>query len=613
MLSVSDFVGVETALDPRAVGEEKVAFRSNRAGVPQVFVVSGAGGDPEQVTDTEGVVYAIDPRPGHDQLLFVTDVGGDEQYGLHLLDLDSGDVQSLMSEPDVIFNHGAWSPDGRLLSYASNRRTREHFDIYVLNVELGVEHCVWSIDAMPRAGCFNSDSSVLLAEVPNLEVGGDNDLFAVQLNQDGSPSGPAALLLTAHEADPTSPAQWTSAVVHGSGCVIALCDEDREFMAIQRIEADGSAREVIVERDWDIEAFSLDHENSRLAVVVNEDGYSRVEALRLDHEGRPGGSVEMASTPTGVIGAPVWTRSGDALLFSLMGARHPSHVWSAPIGEGAAGEEAHQLVASETGIVDPSLLAEPQLVSYPTFDGRQIPGYLFRPADSGPSVPCLVIVHGGPEAQSRPSLWAQSAAQLLMTEGVAVFVPNVRGSTGYGKEYEHADDREKRMDSVRDLVACTDWLVHSAGIDENRIGVVGQSYGGFMVLAAITEAPERWAMAVDLYGIANFETFMEFTGPWRRRHRAREYGDDPELLRSISPIHKADRITCPLLVIQGDRDVRVPQEESEQIVETVRGNGGLVEFVVYPDEGHGIQKLAHRLDMGERFVEFARRHLLGRS
>jgi dipeptidyl aminopeptidase/acylaminoacyl peptidase len=222
-----------------------------------------------------------------------------------------------------------------------------------------------------------------------------------------------------------------------------------------------------------------------------------------------------------------------------------------------------------------------------------------------------VLVHGGPEGQSRPFLRASFAAPAyLLTQGVAVLVPNVRGSTGYGKAYSHADDVELRMASVRDLIAATDWLAATGEVDPNRIGVMGGSYGGFMVLAAITEAPEKWGAAIDLFGIADFETFLKFTGPWRRKHRAREYGDDPEFLRTISPIHKADQIRTPLLVIQGDHDVRVPQEESEQIVDTVRRNEGIVEYVVYPDEGHGIQKLPHRLDMGERIVSFCREHLL---
>jgi dipeptidyl aminopeptidase/acylaminoacyl peptidase len=192
---------------------------------------------------------------------------------------------------------------------------------------------------------------------------------------------------------------------------------------------------------------------------------------------------------------------------------------------------------------------------------------------------------------------------------MALLLPNVRGTTGYGKTYEHADDREKRPDAVRDLLAAADWLENNSAIDAGRIALLGPSYGGFMVLAAATLAPQRWAAVIDLYGVVNFETLLQHTGVWRRRHRAREYGDDPQLLRSLSPIHQAQCIRAPLLVVQGERDVRVPPEESEQIVAAVTANGTQVEYVVYPNEGHGIEQLAHRLDLAQRIVAFCRRHL----
>src|SRR5262249_17115420 len=218
-----------------------------------------------------------------------------------------------------------------------------------------------------------------------------------------------------------------------------------------------------------------------------------------------------------------------------------------------------------------------------------------------------------PESQSRPSLANSYAAPayLLARGEICLFVPNVRGSTGYGKEYAHADDVEKRMDAVQDLVAARDWLATSGRVDPDRIGVMGSSSRRFMTLAAITEAPDRWAAAVDGFGIADWETFMQFTGPWRRAHRAREYGSDPALLRSISPIHKADQIVTPLMIIQGDHDVRVPPLESQQIADAVRRNGAIVEYALSEREDHGIARLPNRLKMNRMTVDFLREHLLG--
>ncbi|MDA0352082.1 MAG: S9 family peptidase [Chloroflexi bacterium] len=606
--TVEDFVRVETALEPHFIEGGDLAFRWNRPGVSQAFRVAAVGGDATQLTDTGGVIYGLAPRPHRNELLTIADDGGDEQFQLHLLDLTSGTSRALASAPQVIHNLGAWSADGRLLSYASNRRDRQFFDVYVLDVDAGVEHLVLQHDGMNGASWFAPDGRALLISRPNLDVPGDNDLFLVPLAADGAASG-SPRCITAHEATPAHAAQWSALHLFEDGTVLAVSDEGRDFVALQRIDGGSGAREFLRGYDWDIEAAATTRDGTRVALVVNEDGYSRLEAFALGTDGRLADAIALPELPRGVLASPDWRADGAAIAFSFEGARHLSNVWLADLDSGRAAP----LSASASGAVDVAALAEPEPIRYPTFDGREIPAYLYRPAGvpAGTRVPCLVLVHGGPEGQSRPALWGRySAPHYLLTQGVALLVPNVRGSTGYGKEYCHADDVELRMDSVRDLIAATDWLAGSGEIDADRIGVMGGSYGGFMVLAAITEAPDRWAAAIDLFGIADFETFLQFTGPWRRRHRAREYGEDPTFLRTISPIHKADQIRTPLLVVQGDHDVRVPPEESEQIVETIRHNEGIVEYVVYPEEGHGIQKLPHRLDMGERIVAFCREHLL---
>ena len=618
--TVEDFVRVETALEPRFSSDgARVAFRWNRPGVSQAFVVDakdgGSGQVARQLTDTGGVTYGLAMRPGHNELMFIADDGGDEQFQLHLIDLDSAVPRVLASVPGVIHNFGAWSKDGRLVSYGSNRRARQFFDVYVLNVETGEEHLVYEQDGMNEAGVFSADGRALQMGRPNLELPGDNDLFVVALDESGAAAGEVRRV-TEHPSDAAHAAQWSALHLYSNGTLLVLSDEGREFVGLARIDGATGAREWLAEYEWEIEAAAVTSDGSRVALVVNEDGYSRIEAFELTSEVRLGDPIAVPELPgAGIVSTPEWRGDGEALAFTFEGPRHLSDVWIAELGAG----EARRLSASASGAVDVEALPEPELVRYTSFDGREIPAFYYRPTSmsAGGAVgreraPCLVLVHGGPEGQSRPALWGRySAPHYLLTQGVALLVPNVRGSTGYGKEYCHADDVELRMDSVRDLIAATEWLAGTGEIDPERIGVMGGSYGGFMVLAAITEAPERWGAAIDLFGIADFETFLKFTGPWRRKHRAREYGEDPEFLRTISPIHRAGEIRTPLLVIQGDHDVRVPQEESEQIVDTVRRNEGIVEYVVYPEEGHGIQKLPHRLDMGERIAAFCREHLMG--
>ncbi|MEE9255146.1 MAG: S9 family peptidase [Pseudomonadales bacterium] len=604
-LSIEDFVRVERADTPHFSPDGKrLVYRWNRSGSPQAYVLDLESGESRQLTATDGVVYSVRRRPHSTEALFVTDDGGDEQYQLQLVDSRDGSARVLTSEPNVICNFGAFSHDGSRISYGSNRRDPRFFDVYVQDVETGEDRCVLQHDGMNVAARFTHDGTGLIISRPNLDLPGDNDLFLVEST--GRQNEPRRL--TPHEGA----VEWTQSHTHPGGAVLALCDEGRDFRGLQRIDLVSGEREYLLIYDWDIEAVALSDDGEKLAVVINEDGTSRLEVHALTQDGHIAAQIAVPGLPDGIIAQPAWREDGLALALTFESARHIPNVWLIDLESGTAKE----VTQASAGEVAPSMLPEPELIRYATFDDREIPAYYYRPLDAAPDgkLPCMVLVHGGPEAQSRPALWGRYAApQYLLARGdIALLVPNVRGSTGYGREYSHADDVELRMDSVRDLIAAIDWLTEVGGVDPERVGVMGGSYGGFMTLAAITEAPERWGVAVDLFGIADFETFLKFTGPWRRRHRAREYGEDPAFLRTISPIHKADLIRTPLLVIQGDHDVRVPQEESEQIVDTVRRNGGIVEYIVFPEEGHGIQKLPHRLEMGKRIVAFLENHLIQR-
>ncbi|MGE0056882.1 MAG: prolyl oligopeptidase family serine peptidase [Dehalococcoidia bacterium] len=611
--TVDDFVRADAATEPAFTADgSTLTFISNRSGVAQVYAVGiegEAAAPARKLSDTEGLVYGAAMRPGGNDLLFVTDDGGDEQWQLNLVNTVSGQITIVGSEPGTIYNFGAWSDDGRLMSYVCNRRDRRYSDVYVYDVESGKERLVLQRDVFGiRAGGFTPDNSKVICTWPNLDVPGDDDLYLADIETGAVES------ITAHEGT----AQWViSTGQHGPiasfvspTVLLALSDEGREFVGLQRIDLASKQREMVLAPDWDVESFAISPDRGRIAIVVNEDGYSRLSVHELSADVRLG-AVMTLELPAGVIAGVSWNADGSKVVFSFETPSHPSDIWLLDLATGAS----RPITQSKLAGLTPKDLPEPELVRYTSFDGMQIPAFFYRPttpASDGP-LPAMVLVHGGPESQSRPSLWGRyaAAAYLLARGDVCLLVPNVRGSTGYGKTYCHADDVEKRMDSVRDLAAGVDWLAGTGVVDPERIGVMGDSYGGFMTLAAITEYPELWAAAIDMFGIANWETFMEHTGVWRRAQRAREYGSDPAFLRTISPIHKADRITAPLFVIQGDHDVRVPPEESEQIAETVRRNEGIVEYVVYEREGHGIQRLPNRLAMNRQIVDFLGEHLIG--
>ena len=330
------------------------------------------------------------------------------------------------------------------------------------------------------------------------------------------------------------------------------------------------------------------------------DGYSDVLLF-----GGRGGRMPDPGVPDGIAGGFAFSPDSRRLAFTLTAPGRNPDVWVLDLPDG----EARRLTRSSTAGIPPKSFRRPDLVRYPTFDGREIPALFYRPEDAGDptDVAVVVNVHGGPESQSRPAF--APVTQYLLNRGYGVFFPNVRGSTGYGKAYTHLDDVRLRMDSVKDLAHAAHWL-RSCG--HERVAVMGGSYGGFMVLAALTEYPELWSAGVDIVGIANLVTFLENTGSYRRGLREPEYGSlerDREFLESISPIHKADGITAPLMVIHGKNDPRVPVGEAEQIVERVKQNGGAVEYLLYGDEGHGLAKLKNRLDAYPKIAAFFDEHL----
>jgi dipeptidyl aminopeptidase/acylaminoacyl peptidase len=381
---------------------------------------------------------------------------------------------------------------------------------------------------------------------------------------------------------------------------------DRDLSAPARIDVATGKIDYLLEPEVDVDETTLDPSGRRLAYALNRDGAADIIVRDVAN----GAEETVEGLPPGALYAYwqdglAWDATGDRLAISWTASRASPNVWVYRVG----GRCAKQVTHGEGLALDPTRLVEPEHVTYPSFDGRHIPGLYYRPKSDKPP-PCVVFVHGGPEGQYRPTF--QPLVQHLVSVGFAVLAPNVRGSTGYGKWYTHLDDVRLRMDSVADLAHAAYWLRDSRRADPARIAVYGGSYGGFMVLAALTTYPDLWAAGVDLVGIASFVTFLENTGPWRRHLREVEYGSlekDRDFLESISPIHRVDRIRAPLLVIHGANDPRVPISEAEQMVERLRTLGRTVEFLRLDDEGHQIAKLKNRLVAYPLVAEFVQRHL----
>ncbi|MGF1472766.1 MAG: S9 family peptidase [Rubrobacteraceae bacterium] len=555
----------------------RVAFLTDITGVTQVWEVPVEGGWPEQLTFYEERVAGARHSPVEDRLVFSLDVGGHERMQLYLL--GDGKVRDLTGNPESIHYFGGFEPDGRRIAYTATRRNGTDFDVYTQDLAGGPE-MVWEVSGYHTVADWGPDGSCLIVSRHYSNL--NNDLYELDL------ASREARLLTPHEGN----ARYSGVrATPDGGSLYLATDLDGDFLRLARLDLSTLELEYLTPDDHDVESVELSRDGRYLAATRNVEGYS--DLMLFSGRGRRMPTPEI---PPGVLGGFRFSPDSRRLAFTAAGPALNPDVWVVDLPDG----EPRRLTRSSTAGIPRGTFRSPSVIRYPSFDGREIPALFYEPREAG--APVVVNVHGGPESQSRP-LFAP-ITQYFINRGYAVFAPNVRGSTGYGKAYTSLDDVRLRMDSVEDLAHAAYWLRDRG---HERIAVMGGSYGGFMVLAALTGYPELWSAGVDIVGVANLVTFLENTGSYRRALREPEYGSlerDREFLESISPIHKADQITAPLLVIHGRNDPRVPVGEAEQIVEQVRSNGGTVEYLLYEDEGHGLAKLKNRLDAYPRIAAF---------
>lgn len=565
----------------------RVSFLTDITGVSQVWEVPAGGGWPDPLTFYEERISGADFSPVENRVLFGIDVGGNERTQLYLL--GSGEERDLTGDPEAIHYTGGFSPDGGRIAYTATRRNGTDFDVYVQKLDEldGEPEVVWEVGGYHTVADWAPDGMSLIISRHHSNL--DNDLYKLDFE-----SGEAELL-TPHDGD----ARFSGARVTPDGANLYLAtDRDGDFMRLARMDLSTLEFEYLTPDDRDVESVELSRDGRYLAAARNVEGYS--DFMLFNGRGRRMPTPQM---PPGILGGFEFSPDSRRLAFTATGPTRNPDVWVLDLPDG----EPRRLTRSSTAGIPRNSFRTPETVRYPSFDGRQIPALFYEPEEEG--APVIVNVHGGPESQSRP-LFAP-VTQYFLGRGYAVLAPNVRGSTGYGKAYTHLDDVRLRMDSVKDLAHAAHWLRERG---HESIAVMGGSYGGFMVLAALTEYPELWTAGVDIVGIANLVTFLENTGSYRRGLREPEYGsleNDREFLESISPIHKADRITAPLMVIHGKNDPRVPVGEAEQIVDRVSSNGGAVEYLLYEDEGHGLAKLKNRLDAYPKIASFLDLHLAG--
>jgi dipeptidyl aminopeptidase/acylaminoacyl peptidase len=550
---------------------------------------------PDQLTFGGERVSAAVFAPEDERIVLASDQGGSELTQLLLLPREGGALQPLTSAPNAIAQFADWSPDSQRLLYASNTRDPRYFDIIERDLATGEVH-QWPLpEGTNWAVRYSPDGqSILTMRVETL--------FRDRLYLIDRASGTARPIT--REINARHGSHHAAAWAADGRSLYTLTDEGRDFSNLALLDLTAGNLRYLTDEAADYDGMAVSRDGRLLALTANVEGYSRLDVYDVSGGWDTRKALPFSDPGRSVISEPRWSRDGRKLAFTRESSTAPRDVWVWD----AERDELAQATRSATGGLPRATFVEPALVRYPTFDGREIPAFLYTPAGREPrDLPTIVYVHGGPESQFRPIF--NPIIQYFVACGYAVLAPNVRGSSGYGHTYMALDDVRLRMDSVADLQHAALWLVSEGVADPKRVAVMGGSYGGFMVLAALTTYPDLWAAGVDIVGVANFVTFLERTSAWRRGLREAEYGSlehDRDFLESISPLHKADRITAPLFVVHGANDPRVPVEEAEQIVSALRARDVPVEYLRYDDEGHGLIKRANRLAAYPAIARFLR-------
>lgn len=538
--------------------------------------------------------------------VFAKDKGGDEFSQLYWFD-EATRSTTLLTDGKRSQNGGTTlTRDGGLMAYSSTARNGADRDIWIRNTRTGESRLLLKEGGSWTPMDFSPDGKELLvmkyvsaAEsypgAVNVETG-KLEMFPV----DG---GKASFGRFAFAPD-------------GKG-VYFISDEPldgqaQEFKSLRYHDIHtNQLRRVGPVIDWDVQGFDISQDGSRLAYTSNEDGITHLRVLALPSMQE----VALPELPIGVISGASFSPDGKRLAVTLNSATSPSDIYVIDL----AAQQSTRWTRSEVGGLDASTFVAPSLIRYPTFDEvdgkpRTIPAFYYKPAKVSGKLPVIINIHGGPEGQSYPSF--NPTAQFLANEmGVAMLVPNVRGSSGYGKTYLSLDNAEKREDSVRDIGALLDWIAQQPELDASRVGVMGGSYGGYMVLASMQHYPEKIRAGIDVVGISDFVTFLTNTESYRRDLRRAEYGDerDPAMravFDKISPLKNAYKIQSALFVAQGKNDPRVPWTEAEQIAKAARDNGGPVWYLLFDDEGHGFRKKANSDYFNAASMQFWKTYLL---
>ena len=574
---------------------ERLAFVTSLSGLPQVWTVSAQGGWPNQVTALDDQISSVQWSPTSDLLAFSLAPGGGMNSQTYLVEPDGTEIRRLTPGGKENNRLGTWTNDGEQLMLSSNKDDPASLDAYLYDLSAGEMRLVARNDGIGQMLDVSPDGNY--ATLFRTKSRGDSNIFLRNLENGEE------FLLTPHEGVATA----FGGTFADARTLYLAANVERDLTALARIELDEGGRPgplayIAVRDDAELEAFELSHDGKTGVLVWNVAGRSELEFMYMDSgRRRPGPEL-----PGELAWDLEFSPDDDTIAMVIAGGTRPADIWVYHL----EGGELLQVTHSPHPGVELDKLIAPELVRFAAHDGLELSGWLYRPTAFVRPGPLILSFHGGPEGQARPSF--RFDFQALLAQGIAVLDVNVRGSSGFGKRFVNLDNGALRVDGIRDIEASWNYVVESGVADPERVGIMGGSYGGYMTMAGLTRYPELFAAGVNLFGVVNFETFFAQTEPWMAAISKVEYGDPDtqrEMLRELSPIHRIDRVKAPTLVLHGANDTNVPVVEAEQVVDSLKARGVPVEYVLFPDEGHGFRKTANRVTAVVSLVEWFVEHL----
>ncbi|NMH86728.1 S9 family peptidase [Flavivirga algicola] len=575
--------------------KSKLLVSSNRSGIYNMYTVPTTGGEFTPITASDSSsIFGISYFPNDERMLYRADNNGNEIYHLYMRDIDST-ITELTPDEGARSSFYGWSHDGKSFFYGSNKRDKRYMDVYEMPLESMASELIYQNNEGYNFNAISSDKSLFaLSKTINTN---DSDIFIynranksltkINDNQSGNSVQDFSL---------------------NNETLYYTTDDGAEFSYVMKYHIATGEKEKVLERPWDINGIYFTHNEKYMVSFINEDAKNTIEIRDI----ASGKNLKVPDFQNGSITSVGISRDETMMRMYVGGSNSPSNLYTYNL----VNKEQHQLTNVLNKEIDINHLVTAKVIRYKSFDSLEIPAIYYLPhqASTENKVPALVLVHGGPGGQSRQNF--NSLTQYLVNHGYAVLAVNNRGSSGYGKTFYQMDDLNHGEKDLQDCVEGKNWLATQPEIDANKIGIMGGSYGGYMTMAALTYTPEEFAVGVNLFGVTNWIRTLKSIPPWWESFKDALYKElgnphttDSLRLHRISPLFHTDKVTKPLIVLQGATDPRVLQVESDEIVAGVRKNGVPVEYVLFEDEGHGFIKKENQIEAYSSILKFLDKYL----